>query len=520
MALFTIPERQNSRVSDNAIAKKVNSASVKAPITVKGGGGLITRIQTIIANVEKNLGKYRDKYIAIQDEETLKMYIDKAIEVNMLSIDTETTGLDPLLDEIAGPCIFVPGLKGAYIPINHVSYMTGAKLPNQLSIEVVRREFQRAIDAKVFIVMFNAAFDIRVMRNKIGVKNIYCNWDCYLAQRLLNENEESNALKKIHQKYVLNGEEDAFKFDDLFKGIPFTLIPISTAYLYAAHDPDITYELYLYQKQYLREDIDREDLRKIYWVFKNIEMPLVDVIVDMEDAGVKFDFEYNAKLKEKYHALLNERELAFHKVCAKYKDEIQAYRNAHLYDCKLETPINIGSTSQLAILLYDILGCDLPIDKVTRAPKRSTAEDALKQLDCDVAKAVLEYREFSTIVSTFIDKLPDCVNPNDGRIHCKFNQYGADTGRMSSSDPNLQNIPSHITDIRKMFTASDNSFYISETTDNTFEVASWTELKTDTGWKSVNHVNVGDKLYIEGNDTITVSKIDVVDKNRYLIYYS
>ena len=243
--------------------------------------------------------------------------------------------------------------------------------------------------------------------------------------------------------------------EELFKGIPFTLIPLHIAVLYAAHDPEITYELYLYQKKYLRSDTDREDLQKVYWVFENIEMPLVKVVADMEDTGVKFDFEYNAKLKEKYHKLLDDREKAFHSICESYKAQIDAYRDKHKTDCKLDNPINIKSTQQLGILLYDILGAPMFYDKKKKKDTKSTSEEALQAIDSEVTKAIMDYREFSTIVDTFIDKLPDCVNPNDGRIHCKFNQCGADTGRMSSSDPNLQNIPSHITDIRKMFVASD-----------------------------------------------------------------
>ena len=458
MALFDVPIRANN---DKVIAKKVNSTSIKAPITIKGSGGLIDKINSIVALVEKKLGMYKDKYILIQDENLLKEYIDSAIENNIISIDTETTGLDPLLDEIAGICIYVPNKKSAYIPINHISYMTNNKIAGQLSVEFVKEQFNRLVEAKPEIIMYNATFDIRFMRNQVGVKDIYCTWDCYLATRLLNENEESNQLKKVHQKYVLDGKEDAFTFDDLFKGIPFTLIPLQTAMLYAAHDPEITYELYMYQKQYLRPDTDREDLQRVYWVFENIEMPLVKVIADMEDTGVKFDFAYNEKLKDKYHKLLQEREEAFKSVCERYSEQIQDYRNKHKTDCKLENPINIGSPTQLAILLYDILGCEPQIDKKTKKVSRSTSEAVLTELDNDVAKAILEYREFSTIVSTFIDKLPECVNEKDGRIHCKFNQYGADTGRMSSQDPNLQNIPSHITDIRQMFVASDGCVLMS-----------------------------------------------------------
>ena len=457
MALFDIPNRASN---DLMLAKKVNNASIKAPITVKGSGGLMTKMETAIALVEKHLGKYRDEYILIQDEQTLIKYIDKSIENGIIAIDTETTGLDVLLDDIAGPCIYTPGMKGAYIPINHISYMTQNRIEGQLSAGFVVEQFNRLVEAKPDIIMFNADFDIRVMR-RFGVKDIYCTWDCYIAQRLLNENEPVNKLKPLHQKYVLDGKSDAFTFDELFKGIPFTYVPLKTAVLYAAHDPKITYELYIYQSQYLREDSDRDDLQRIYWVFKNIEMPLVKVVADMEDTGVKFDFKYNEKLKDKYHALLDEREEAFHKLCDNYDNQIQNYRDIHRTNCKLENPINIKSTDQLAILLYDILDLPLFYDKKKKKETRSTAEEHLSTLDHEIAKAILSYREFSTIVSTFVDKLPECVNPNDGRIHCKFNQYGADTGRFSSSDPNLQNIPSHITDIRQMFVAGEGCVLMS-----------------------------------------------------------
>lgn len=451
MPLFDI-KRSISKSQDKLIADK-SKQTIQSKITLKGGDSLIARINQIKALVEKHLGKYRDKYINIQDEETLIKYIDKCIENKCISLDTETTGLDPLLDEIAGVCIYTPGEHSAYIPINHINYITNEKIENQLSVDFVREQFTRLFEhTDLDVPMFNGTFDIRVMRN-IGVKNIYCTWDCYIAMRILNENEERNTLKKLHQKYVLNDAEDEFTFDELFNGIPFTLIPLSIAYLYAAHDPEITYELEQYQKRFLRPDHERQDMRDLYWVFENIEMPCVSVVADLEDAGVAFDFDYNAKLKEKYHALLNERIQAFYDVVAHYKDKIDAYREKNK-TCKLENPINIASTQQLGILLYDILGFPLFYDKKKKKETKSTSEEALLKIDSDVAKAILNYREFATLVSTFIDKMPECVNPKDGRVHCKFNQYGADTGRFSSQDPNLQNIPSHNKDIRQMFVAS------------------------------------------------------------------
>lgn len=453
MALINIPKR-STKEKDLALAKKSNSVQKAIP-TVKGGGSIINKIQTIQALVETKLGKYKDEYIIIRDEATLIDYIDVCIENGIISLDTETTGLDPLLDEIVGICIYTPGEKGAYIPINHVSYITLERVANQLDIDFLSEQFTRLYDCELDSIMFNAKFDIRFMRNKVGVKNIYCTWDSYLAQRCLNENEPHNGLKLLHEKYVLNGEGDSWSFGDLFKNIPFSYIPIKTAYLYAARDPVITYELYDYQSKYLKEDTDREDLRNVYWIFKNIEMPCVSVVADMEDTGIEFDFDYNEKLKEKYHKLLEERIQSFNEMCGMYSKEIQEYRDTTGSSCKLDDPINIKSPTQLAILLYDIMGCEIPKDKKTKKEVRSTNEETLKSMDNPIAKAILDYREFSTIVDTFIDKLPECVNPNDGRIHCQFNQYGARTGRFSSENPNMQNIPSHNKEIRQMFKATD-----------------------------------------------------------------
>ena len=446
MALFDIPTRTNSKANDKKLAKKVNIVN-KATPTIKGGSSLLERISSINDLVERHLGKYKDVSLLIQTEEHLSNYIDKCIENGVISIDTETTGLDPLLDQIAGICIYTPNMPGAYIPINHISYITNMIVPNQLDKDTIRIKFEKFIEAKVDVIMFNGVFDIRVLRNGIGLHNIYCTWDCYIAQRLLNENEETNALKKLHQKYVLDGKEDAFKFDELFNGIPFTMIPLQTAYLYACHDPVITYELYEYQKKYLCSD--REDMKAIYWDFMHIEMPCIKVVADMEDNGILFDMNYQAKLSEKYNKLLSDKLEAFLSDLKQYDDKIVEYK-AKTQNNKLDEVINIASPTQLAILFYDIIGIDV-IDK--KSP-RGTGVEILNKIDLPIAKDILAYREVEKLISTYIDKLPNCVNPNDGRIHCKFNQYGADTGRFSSREPNLQNIPSHNKDIRKMFTAS------------------------------------------------------------------
>ena len=453
MALFSVPKRAG-KAQDKAIAKSTKK-SVSRSTTVKGGG-LLGQINQIKAMVEKHLGKFKNDYEIITTVDDLNKYFCACYENGVISIDTETTGLDPIVDKIVGLCIYTPNQKPAYVPINHVSYVTGVRVDNQLTEGQVAGQLKWLIArSDLDIIMFNAKFDMRVIRNQLGVKNIYCTWDCYLAAKLMNENEESHGLKALHQKYVLDGKEDEFKFDALFKGLSADKISINTFYLYAAHDAIITYELYEYQKQYLYYDPtvtleERNGMNGVSWVFFNIEMPCIKVVCDMEDNGVKFDFEYQQKLSERYNKLLEEKTKEFYRCCSVYDSEIEEYKRKNV-NHKLDNPINMGSPTQIAILLYDILQIEPPDPK----SPRGTGEAILQKIDNPIAKAILDYRELSKLIGTYIDKLPDCVNPKDGRIHCSFNQYGAKTGRFSSSDPNLQNIPSHNKDIRKMFVASD-----------------------------------------------------------------
>ena len=450
MALFKVPERAG-RSADSSIAKRANSTK-KSPTTVKGGGGLIERINTARAMTEKNLGKYREKYMVIQDIMTLVNYFDKIVENGIMSIDTETTGLDPILDSIVGISIYTPGMKPAYIPINHISYVTGIKIENQLPVHLIKEQLDRMNEHKTKIIMFNAPFDIRVIRNQVG-SYLTCYWDCYVGARLLNENEDSNALKLLHHKYCTDGEGTASKFDDLFKDISFALVPVPIAYLYAAHDAIITFELYEFQEPYLNPNDEmciERGLEDVAWVFHNIEMPIVAVVSDMEDTGVAFDMSLADELHIKYHAELENQLKTVYNAIDMYKSEIEDYKLKNPGH-KLSDPINLDSPTQIAILLYDIMKVGVIDDKTPRG----TGEKILQQIDSPVTRALLEYRGVGKLISTYIDKLPLCVNPKDGRIHCKFNQYGADTGRFSSNDPNLQNIPSHNKDIRKMFKATD-----------------------------------------------------------------
>ena len=456
MGLFDLPNLPSTKDSDKSILDKT-SKRVKQPI-FKGGGTLLDKINQITKEVESKLGDYKDRYKCIRIEEELTTYIDTCIENNICALDTETMGLDPMLDDIVGFSLYTPTLPAVYIPINHIDYVSNSKLDNQLSKEFCKQQLDRLAEHQVKMIMFNAKFDIRVLRNQLNVY-LEAYWDGYLAQRLLNENEQENGLKALHKKYVLKNQHDAFSFSELFDKITFNLIPINCGYVYAARDAEVTYELYKYQEEFLDKTKDKciqKDLIRVADVYREIEMPLINVIADMEDTGIKIDLDYLHQLSEKYNKILLEKEAEFYKLCDKYSDKIENYKMRNP-NHKLGSMINIASSTQIAILLYDILG-EKPVPK---QPVRGTGEEVLKAMNNEFCKAILDYREVAKLISTYIDKMENVINPNDGKIHCRFNQYGAKTGRFSSDSPNLQNIPSHNKDIRKMFVAEEGNCLIS-----------------------------------------------------------
>ena len=446
--LKSLPPRA-TRQSDAAI---VNKASKSRTVTtsVKGGKGIYDKISTIVAVVNTKLGKYKDKYLLLRDEESVKKYFDTIIQNGEGAIDTETSSLDPITCILAGVCLYTPGQKAAYIPMHHISYITGVESNNQVDDSVVRGLLELCEEHDVQWAMHNGKFDTRVIKNQLGVK-IRCAWDTMLAAKCMNENE-SAALKDLHIKYCPSQDNESLTYDKLFEGIPFHMVPISTGYLYAAGDPIKTWELMEFQKQYLNE----QRLPGPHYVFRNIEMPIIPVVADMEDAGITLDMEFAQQLSTKYNAILKEREDNFYNVLGMYSKEIEAYK-AKNPNHKLSDPISISSPTQIAILLYDILNLTSPDPK----KPRGTGEDILLALSVPLSKAILDYRETSKLLTTYVDKLPNVVNSKTGKIHCSFHQYGAATGRFSSSDPNMQNIPSHNKEIRRMFSAAKGCVLIS-----------------------------------------------------------
>lgn len=437
---FNLPSARSTLKKDMKSVQKAKTASSTQTITLKGTGTLVDKIQSIVSMVNTKFTNKKDEFILIRDEQAFIDYMDKCVENGVISIDTETTGLDPIENHIVGLCIYTPGLKAAYVPLNHISYITQEKVDNQLPIEFIREQMERINTENVKTIWFNAPFDIKFIYYTIGVK-LTPYWDCSIASRVLNSGEPrgSRGLKPLHKKYCKNNQGEAFSFDKLFEGIPFNLVPINTAYLYAANDAVITYELYEFQRYYLDPEYDgysKYHMEGPSNVFFNIEMASMPVFIAMEMNGVYIDLDYAKQISEKYHKYADEVKVRADKVLFQYKDVIDDYIR-HTPANRLTNPVNLGSPIQLAELLYDVF----KLPAVDTKNPRGTGDDILDKLDHPIVAVIKDMRFFDKQLSTYIDKIPTLVH-KDGRVHCKFNQYGADTGRVSSDSPNLQNIPS------------------------------------------------------------------------------
>ncbi len=398
------------------------------------------KLAIIREEVLRILGGYAENTVVIKTKQQLIDYIDKSIQNGIISVDTETNNsLDPITCKLMGPCIYTPGQKNAYIPINHINYITGERLDWQLTEEDVAEQFKRLENTP--IIFHNGKFDYEVIKCTTGVPlKIY--WDTMIGARMLNENERAG----LKEQYITKIDPSIEKYDieHLFSGIEYAVVDPEIFALYAATDAFMTYKLYEWQlKQF-----NLPDNKRIFDVFKNVEIPVITVAAQMELDGVEIDKEYATRLSEKYHKKSEELDKLIEIELKKYDSVIAQWRltpDANYHPPKkagsgegkskseqLEDPVSISSPTQLAILIYDVL----QYKSVDKKMPRGTGEDILVKLNekyqiplCDL---ILQKRGLEKLIGTYIDKLPACVSPKDGRLHAQFQQLGTDTGRFSS----------------------------------------------------------------------------------------
>lgn len=462
---FSIPDTQ---VVAKKIIKKIKEQTEEQKLKSKKTS-VKDKIALITQKVHHILGKYTENTQVIKTREELHDYITQAIEKNIIAIDTETdNSLDPLTCKIMGGCIYVPGQRNAYIPINHVDTDTRERLNWQLTEDDLREEFQRLEDNKTRIIMHNAPFDYQVIKCTCNIA-LSTYWDTLIGARILNENEKAGLKDQYIDK--IDSSIEKYNIEDLFEGMEYAIFDPDLFALYAATDAYMTYKLYEWQKA----RFELPENSGIYSVFMNIEMRLLPVASEMELAGVCIDKAYATRLSKKYHEEAEELDVEINKELATLKPQIDAWRLTPEANKKplnkkgtgegkskaeqLDDPVSLSSPTQLAILIYDVL--KLPsVDKKT---PRGTGEDALKKLadkGFTLGKAILRRRGAEKLLNTFVDKLPNSLSPRDGRLHAHFNTCGTDTGRFSSSSPNLQNIPSHAKDVRMMFSAAPGCKFV------------------------------------------------------------
>lgn len=455
------------------VAKKVSSPKdpkVKTRKAMKSKTvSTFDKLQLIYEEVNRVLGGYTSNTKVITSKDELSKYIDEAIRNGIIAIDTETNNsLEPLTCLLMGACIYTPGQLSAYIPVHHTQPDTDILIENQLTESDIKEQFERLSNTK--ILMHNGKFDYEVIKCTCNcVLNIY--WDTEIAARILDENE----LAGLKKQYILHIDSTQEKYDieHLFQGIPYAYVKPEIFALYAATDAYITYRLYEWQK----EQFNKPGNEKLFDLFMNVEMPVVPVCAEMELYGIEIDKEYAKRLSNKYHKKVDEVNAKIDTELSKYSDKISAWRLTKEANYKernskpnkteeftykkskneqLENPPQLNSPTQLAILLYDILGTPAQ-DK--KSP-RGTGEEILQKINLPICDLILEKRGLEKLIGTYIDKIPECVNSKDNRLHAHFNQLGAGTGRFSSSNPNLQNIPSHVKEIRLMFRASDGDVFV------------------------------------------------------------
>lgn len=361
---------------------------------------------------ENTSTKNNDNYETIYTEEKLDQWIQELSNAPLFAFDTETTSLNYMMAEIVGVSFAYTADKAAYVPFAH-DYENA---PKQLSRDLVLAKLKPLLEnTKPQKIGHNIKYDLEVLANHgIALKGIA--FDTMLESYILDSTGTRHDMDSLALKYL---GVRTIRFEDVAgkgaKQLTFNQIPIETAAPYAAEDADVTFKLH----EMLWPKVEAE--KGLKNIFTTVEMPLVPVLAKMERDGVLID-----------SVMLENQTDELEKRLRVLEDETYATAGG---------TFNMNSPKQLQEILFDKL--QLPVLQKTPTGQPSTADAVLQELALDYVfpKLIIEYRSLSKLITTYTKKLPLQVNVNTGRIHTSYNQTGAATGRLSSSDPNLQNIP-------------------------------------------------------------------------------
>lgn len=369
------------------------------------------------------------EYETVLTAEQLHAWVERLQQADLISFDTETDALDAMRARLVGISLAVEPGRAAYIPVGHDYPGAPAQLPMQQVLDALRPALQDPAKKKLGQ---HGKYDLHVLRRH-GVAVQGYHDDTMLESFVLNSTATRHDMDSLALRYL---GYSTIKFEDVAgkgaKQIPFSQVGIDEASRYAAEDADITLRLHhALQPQLLAEPA-------LDSVYRNIEMPLVPVLASIEANGVRIDTDELRRQSQ---------DLSSRMLAAQQKATELAGRS-----------FNLDSPKQLQAVLFD----ELKLPAVVKTPKGqpSTNEEALEAIadQHELPRVILDYRGLAKLRSTYTDKLPEMVNPDTGRVHTSYHQSGAATGRLSSSDPNLQNIPIRTEDgrrIRRAFVAPE-----------------------------------------------------------------
>jgi len=424
---------------------KVEDLKVKEPDTDKLRA-MFTELgfKTLLANLpeggegaagvpaQPTAAKIESHYETIMDAKALDALVKKLKKAKEFALDLETTSKHPTRAEMVGISFSWVEGEACYIPVSHRYLGVPEQLDKGKVIETLKPLLE---DAQLKKFGHNIKYDLIVLANEgVALKGVA--FDSMLASYVLDPSKRQHSLDDLAMEIL--GHQNITYADVAGKGakqIGFDEVSIDVAAKYAAEDSDITFRL-----THALQSRLRDETLKLY---EELELPLIDVLADMEMTGVKVDREHLKKMSMKLSKALK-----------KHEDEIYVMAGEMF---------NINSPKQLAVILFEKLG--LPAKKKTKTGY-STDMSVLEELadGHELPAMIVNYRQLTKLKSTYIDALPLEINQKTGRVHTSYNQTVAATGRLSSSDPNLQNIPIRSDlgkEIRQAFVAEGDDWLLS-----------------------------------------------------------
>ena len=369
------------------------------------------------------------KYETIRDAAALQTWIDRIYARGYVAVDTETTGLNEMRADLVGVSLCVQAGEAAYLPLAHRAgqsndlFGTDALAEGQMDLDTALAMLKPMLeDSTILKIGQNMKYDAKILA-RVGIQVAPID-DTMLMSYAQHGGLHNHGMDLLSERYL---DHAAISIKTLLgsgkSAITFDRVPIDEASLYAAEDADITLRLWQYLKPRLH-------LNRVTAVYESLERPLVPVLADMEMQGIKVDRDVLSRMSNGFAQKMAGLEAEIHEMAGR--------------------SFNVGSPKQLGEVLFDEMA--LPGGKKGKTGAYATGVDVLEDLatEHELPGRVLDWRQLSKLKSTYTDALQDHIHPDTGRVHTSYSIAGASTGRLASTDPNLQNIPIRTEEGRKI----------------------------------------------------------------------